>query len=235
MRCQFFAVVLLVSGLGAAEPPAPAPDPTAAVVADGRFIYRQRDLDALVLIAQRYAKQKLSRAEQDQVRQMLIAALPARETLLESLASLPASLSGKARDQFILDLLDYQAEPAPANPLTPGTPATPAIASDGPLLVRLPDLVLNRQIEGVGRRQLSLGLALNFPDAAQSKRFEAKAAIVQDTILGYMHRLSASEFAEPNQVALKAGLTQALQAALPEFPADAVLIPHLELTVPPAP
>lgn len=222
----------------ATEPKPAAPDPTAAVVAEGRFLYRQRDLDALVLIAQRYTKQKLSRLEEDQLRQTLIAALPARESLFTTLDRLPAALSGKARDQFILDLIDYQAEKAPPKPLVPGEPApapsaVPAPAG-GPVLVRLPDLVLARQIEGIGRRQLSLGLALNFTDAAQNKAFEAKAAILQDAILGYLHGLPGAEFAEPNQVALKAGLTKAIQAKLPEFPVDAVLIPQLDVTVPDA-
>jgi flagellar basal body-associated protein FliL len=246
MNRALFCLVLLASGLVAAEPPAPAekapsPDPTAAVVADGRFIYRQRDLDALVLIAQRYAKQKLSRTEEEQVRQVLIGALPGREALIDACAGLPASLAGKARDQFLLDLLDYQAEKAPPKALTPGEPqpAAPAAApaqppAAGPVLVRLPDLVLNRQLEGLGRRQLTIGLALNFADGAQNRLFEAKAAILQDAVLGYLHGLSAAEFADPNQVALKAGLTKAIQAKLPEFPSDAVLIPQLDVSTPDA-
>jgi len=234
---------LLAAVLSAAEPAVDAPkpvmpDPTAAVVAEGRFIYRQRDLDALVLIAQRYSKQKLSRLEEDQLRQIVIAALIARETTLAALDHLPAALSGKARDQFTLDLLNYQAEKAPIKALVPTdpapNPAAPAPVVSGPVLVRLPDLVLSRQIEGVGKRQLTLGLALSFADAAQNKAFEAKAAILQDAVLGYMHGIPGSESADPNQNTLKSGLTKAIQAKLPDFPGDAILIPQLEVTTPEA-
>lgn len=241
---RFVALSLLVAGLvGETAPvaPAPSPDPTAAVVAEGQFLYRQRDLDALVLIAQRHTRQKLSRLEEDQLRQALIAGLPAREPLLEIAERLPASLTGKARDQFLLDLLDYEAERVPPKPITPGDvpPASaaapqpaPATTSSGPVLVRLPDLVLNRQLDGIGKRQLTLGLAFSFADAAVSKTFEAKAAILQDAILGYLHGLPANEFAEPNQITLKAGLTKAIQSKLADFPADAVLIPQLDVGAP---
>ena len=236
--CTVFTALLSASE-PAAEAPKPAmPDPTAAVVAEGQYIYRQRDLDALVLIAQRYSKQKLSRLEEDQLRQTLIATLLARETTLAALDRLPAALSGKARDQFTLDLLNYQAEKSPVKALVPSEPApnaaAPAPAVAGPVLVRLPDLVLNRQIEGLGKRQLTLGLALSFADAAQNKTFEPKAAILQDAILGYMHALPGAEFADPNQNTLKAGLTKAIQAKLPDFPGDAVLIPQLDVTIPEA-
>jgi len=234
---------VVAAALSAAEPVADAakpalPDPTAAVVAEGHYIYRQRDLDALVLIAQRYTKQKLSRLEEDQLRQSLIATLLARETTLAALDRLPAALSGKARDQFTLDLLNYQAEKAPAKALVPTepapNPAAPAPIVGGPILVRLPDLVLNRQIDGVGKRQMTLGLALSFADTAQNKAFEAKAAILQDAILGYMHAIPGAEFADPNPNALKVGLTKAIQAKLADFPADAILIPQLDVITPEA-
>jgi hypothetical protein len=231
--------VLLASAFAAEpgpgpDPKAPGPDPTTAVVAEGQYLYRQRDLDALVLVAQRYAKQKLSRPEEDQLRQVLLVALPGREALLAALERLPASLAGKARDQFILDLLEYQAEKGP--PRAPGASeplaGAPISNQSGPVLVRLPDLILIRQLDGLGRRQLALSLAFNFADTVTSKRFEAKAPILQDAILGYIHGLSPTEFAEPNHVALKTGLTKAIQGALPDFPSDAILIPQLDVTIP---
>ena len=236
-QLRLISAILLASAAAAADgvPPSGPPtspslappgapsthfDPTAAVVAEGHFVYRQRDLDALVLIAQRHARGKLSKADEERLRPILLQALTAREALIDVLGGLPASLAGKAHDALILDLIDYQAEPASVRPAAAGAPpplpgsqppsagsAAPVqAASDGAILVRLPALTLVRTLEGIGRRQLVLGLALYFRDPALSKSLEAKAPLLQDAILGYMQHLPPAQFAEPDQLQLKAGL-----------------------------
>jgi hypothetical protein len=226
----------------AATAPAAKPDPTAAVVAEGRFTYRQRDLDALMLIAQRHAKNKLGRAEEERLRQALLQMLVAREPLLDAMAGLPTVFAGKTRDALVLDLLDYQGEPATAKDATaappagapPAAAAAPTTADNGPLLVRLPVLTLTRSLEGIGKRTLALGLALVFRDAAQAKALEAKAPVIQDAILGYVQRLPPAQFAEPDQVALKDGLIKTVIGKVPDFPVDGILIPQLDVSVPEA-
>jgi hypothetical protein len=238
------------------------------VVAEGRFIYRQRDLDALVLIAARHAKNKLPKADEERLRQALIRCLTAREPLIDMLAGLPPSIQGNARAALILDLIDYTAEPAlppptppPGNvppppattappvanapPVTTAPPTAkappaaavpppasgataPAAAGKEPVLVRLPVITRTRTIEGLGKRQLSLTLALYFRDPVLAQSLEAKAPLIQDAILGFLQTLPPPQFAEPDQLALKEGLTKAVIAKVPEFPADGILIPQLE-------
>jgi flagellar basal body-associated protein FliL len=233
--------------------PAPAAvppriDPTAAVVAEGRFIYRQRDLDALMQIAQRHAKGRLGKNDEERLRQVLLHAMIAREGLVEALAALP--LSGKAREDFALDLLDYQAEPSTRSAAPAAAPATgekagsdkpaapvaaPAPTADaGPVLVRLPPLTLVRTLDGLGKRQLTLGIALNLQTPTLAKSLEAKAPLIQDAILTFVQRLPAAQFAEPDQVALKDGLTKAVIGKVPEFPVDGILIPQLDAGLPDA-
>jgi len=253
-RC---AGLLALVMLGAAEDAAPAPaspagasasvtrvspDPTSAVVAEGVYLYRQRDLDALMLIAARHARQKLGQADEDQLRQALIQALTAREALVASLAGLPTAISGKARDALVLDLLDYQADRAPLKPLTPSAgpvgdanATTPASNDAGPVLVRLPNLTMTRTLAGIGKRQLVLGIALYFSDAAVGKMLENRAPLVQDAILGHLNALPDRDFAEPNQLTLKEGLIAAVKSKVPEFPADGILIPQVDVTIPDAP
>jgi len=235
--------LLLAAGLMAEEAtPAPAaPDPTAAIVAEGQFRYRQRDLDAFLAIARRHAGNKLSRVEEDQIRQAMIAAFTARESLVQALALLPSNLSPQARDQLALDLLDFQGEPLPPQPLRPptaattsATPAPTTAPSAGPILVRLPQLALPRTLEGIGPRTLLLGLAFSFADEATATALQEQAPVIQDAILGYLHGLPPAEFAQPSQPALKEGLETAIRAKLPNFPANAVLVPELEVTVPDA-
>lgn len=224
---------------GAPTAPAERPDPTAAVVAEARYLYRQRDLDALMAVALRHARGKVAKVDEERMRQTLLMALTAREPLMQVLATLPPSYPAKGRDALLLDLLDYQAEPAkpPAPPL-PGAPAagTPATASPttdtalptGPILVRLPPLTVTRSLEKLGKRSLTIGLALVFTDPALSKTMEAKAPIIQDAILGFAHQLTPAQIAEPDQIALKAGFAKAIAAKVPGFPADGVLIPQLD-------
>lgn len=242
-----------------AADPAPAarlPDPTAAIVAEGRYVYRQRDLDALMLIAARHAKARFAKAEEERVREVLINALLAREPLMDALAALPGAFSGPEREALLLDLIDYQAEPAKAPPApaqddptaaantkpvatgaptTPGAPAAPVAnpaAANGPLLIRLPPLVLVRTLPGTGKRQLSLTIALFFRDQAQAQKLQDRAPLVQDAILGHIQGLSAAQFVEPNQLTLKDGITAAIIAKVPDFPPDAVLIPEMESGAP---
>ncbi len=258
-----------------ATPPAaaPKPDPTSAIVAVGRQVYRQRDLDALVLIAARHVKTRISNADEDQLRQALARILVAREPLVEALASLPPGLqSGKARDALLLDLIDYQAEIAKpaqppaasgadgakpatevaaananananANAKSGGDAAKPGDAKDskdeakpadvaGPVIISLPPLQQTRTLDKLGKRQLSLQIALYFADAATARVFEPKAPLIRDAILGYVHELPAADFAEPDQVALKKGLVAAVTARVADFPADGILIPQLEVGAP---
>jgi hypothetical protein len=46
--------------------------------------------------------------------------------------------------------------------------------------------------------------------------------------------LPPNQFAEPNQLTLKDGITAAIIAKVPEFPPDAVLIPELDTSAPSA-
>ncbi len=87
--------------------------------------------------------------------------------------------------------------------------------------------MLTRTIDGE-HRQLVVGIAINFPDAATSKRFEEKAPIIRDAILGVVDGLSAAAFKEPHQAELKKALEDALAAKLPDFPVSALLIPQLD-------
>jgi flagellar basal body-associated protein FliL len=221
---------------------APKTDPTAGVVAEGRQIYRQRDVDALVLIAERHRKAKLSSADEQQLRQALARILVAREPLLEALDALPPSLaSGKAHDALVLDLLDYQAEghkpadPAKADATKPDAtkpdaakPAAPEGTDAGPVIVSLPPLIQVRNVDKLGKRQLSLQISLFFPDAATARKFEPRAPIIRDAILGCIQGLGDSEFADPSQNKLKQALLNAITAKLPDFPKDGVLIPQLD-------
>jgi len=233
-----------------APPTARQPDPTAAIVAEGKYLYRQRDVDALMLIAARHAKTKFAKAEEERLREALTTALLAREPLMDALAALPGGFSGPEREALVLDLLDFQAEPAKA-PATPtpvndppvagaapaATSATPApgasaasavtATNDGPLLIRLPPLALTRSLPGVGKRTLSLTIALFFRDPAQAQKLQARAPLVQDAILSHVQALPPAQFVEPNQLTLKDGITAAIIAKVPDFPPDAVLIPEL--------
>jgi hypothetical protein len=223
-------------------PGASQPDPTAAIVAEGKYVYRQRDIDALVLIATRHAKARLAKADEERLREALTTALLAREPLMDALAALPGGFSGPEREALVLDLLDYQAEPAkapaappPVDPATgtPGAaPATttgaPAAADNGPLLIRLPPLNLTRSLPGVGKRHLNLTIALFFRDPALAQRLQDRAPLVQDAILGHVQALPPAQFVEPNQLTLKDGITAAILAKVPEFPPDAVLIPQMD-------
>jgi flagellar basal body-associated protein FliL len=238
-----------------AEPAAARlPDPTAAIVAEGRYIYRQRDIDALMLIAARHAKARFGKAEEERLRETIITALLAREPLMDVLATLPSAFSGPEREALMLDLFDYQAEPTKAKPApaahdptatagtappTTGAPASTAApttppSANAPLLIRLPPLVLVRTLPGTGKRQLSLTIALFFRDPAQSQKLQDRAALVQDAILSYVQALSPAQFVEPNQLTLKDGITAAIIAKVPDFPPDAVLIPEMEAGVPDA-
>lgn len=221
---------------GEAPPPAP-PDPALAIVAEGASIYRQRDLDALMQIALRHARTRefaadgrvpaLGRAEEDQLRQALIRACTAREGLLAALAGLPAAIPPRARDALILDLLAYQAEAAPGpTAVPPEAPPVPSAAA--PVILRLPPFTATRAVEGLGRRQLTLGIALAFPDQATARGLEAQAPRVQDAILGALRDQGPAVFADPDHAVLKQALTAAVRQAVPGFPADGLLIPQLE-------
>lgn len=232
MRLPLLLVIAI--GLAAGEAAiAPPPDPSQAVVAEGISIYRQRDLDALLLVAMRHARNKLlspdgkaaqlGPADEAQVRQVVIRALTAREAFAAALAGLPERIPAAARDAIALDLLSYQAEPNPA-----AVPVAAPAAAEGPVLVRLPPFTITRAVEGLGRRQLTLGLALAFADAGAAKALEAQAPLIQDAVLGALRAIGPELFVDPDHAQLKARLSDAIRARLPAFPADALLIPQLE-------
>lgn len=247
------ALFLVIDGYGADsgpdnKQPQGKPDPTTAIIAEGHFVYRQRDLDALVLIAQRHAKGAIGKADEDRLRQALILLLSARESFVDALGALPPAISGRARDNLILDLVDYQAEvakrppqPAPAatdKPVTKSaipSSANSATNSDDtntPVIVRLPALTQTRSIEGLGKRQLSLTIALYFRDPALAKKLEAQAPLIQDAILGYIQKIPSTQFNEPDQAFLKDGISKAIAAKVPGFPSDGVLIPQVDAGAP---
>ena len=95
-------------------------------------------------------------------------------------------------------------------------------------LVRLPPFVITRAVEGLGRRQLTVGLALAFNDATQAKAMEAQAPVIQDAVLGALRALPGPAFSEPDHMAVKRLLSEALRARIPGFPVEGLLIPQLE-------
>ena len=223
--------------------PVHQPDPAAAIVAEGKYVYRQRDIDALMLIAVRHAKARFNKTEDEHLREVLTSALLAREPFLDALATFPggsAGFSGPERDALILDLLDYQTElakvpaaPVPAagvDPTVAGAPVTAVSAAPnaGPMLIRLPMLHLTRSLPGAGKRQLNLTIALFFRDPAVAQKLQSRAPLVQDAILSHVQGLSAAQFVEPNQLTLKDGITAAIIAKISDFPPDAVLIPEMD-------
>lgn len=232
MRCLLLVVVaaLAVAGEPNRGGGGAVIDPTEPVVATGRYVYRQKDLDAFLLIAQRHAGKRFAGDDLERLRSALIRMLVDREALAESKELLPASMSAKARDQLVLDLMDYQGhEAAPdGRDRVQGMRLPPTVVIDaGPILIRLPPLSQTRKL-GTGRRQLTLGLALYFTDQALAKRMEAKAPVLQDAILAQVQLLADDQFVEPNQTYLKQVLTKAIIAKVPDFPADGLLIPQLE-------
>ena len=230
--------------------PSGQPDPTTAIVAEGRYIYRQRDVDALVQIASRHTKLRFSKTEEEGLRQAIIGMLISREPLQDAIAHLPPGISGTNRDLFVLDVLDFEGEPskAVAPPATPADPAAPPTATPntntttaattptpeaaGSLLIRLPALHLSRTLPGLGKRHLSMTIALFFRDRAQATKLQESAPVIQDAILSYVQGLSPALFAEPNQLVLKDGITTAIIAKVPNFPLDAVLIPEMDTAAP---
>jgi flagellar basal body-associated protein FliL len=228
------AVLLLClccAAAGAAE--GPVADPAQAVVAEGSGLYLQRDLDALLLVAMRHVRSRalpvegrsapVSSADEDQVRRVLIEALVAREALVAALAQLPPRVSPSARDAIAIDLLAYQAEPNPR-----AVQAGSVAAAPGPVLVRLPPCTVTRTVEGQGRRQLTLGLALAFVDAASAQLMEAQAPLIQDAVLGALRAAGSEVFLDPDHAQLKLRLGEAIRARIPAFPVDGLLIPQLE-------
>ncbi|HAT10270.1 MAG TPA: hypothetical protein DCS97_06695 [Planctomycetes bacterium] len=226
-------LVLLLLCACCAAADAPPTDPAQAIVAEGGGLYRQRDLDAFLLVAMRHVRSRtlvadgrsvpVSSADEDQMRRVLIEALVAREALVAALAQLPARVSPAARDAIAVDLLAFQAEPNPRAAAV-GTVAP----AQGPVLVRLPPCTVTRALEGQGRRQLTLGLALAFADAAAAQQMEAQAPIIQDAVLGALRAAGPEVFLDPDHAQLKSRLGDAIRARIPAFPSDGLLIPQLE-------
>jgi len=202
------------------------PDPAAAVVATGVQTYRVRDLDALIAIAKRQSGNTISAADEERVRQAIVAALSAREPLLAALAGLP--MSGAARDRFTLDLLDYRAEPT-AGLTVESAPAVPPIPS-GEVIIALPALALPRTIDGVVW-VLQAEFALRFPDEAAAQRAQASAPKLRDAILDYLQTLSAAAFTVPDRVVVKRDLGKIIAKLSPESAAEPLLIPALSAAV----
>ena len=232
------------------------PDPTAAIVAEGHYIYRQRDVDAFVQIASRHAKTRFSKTDEENLRQSIIGLLIAREPLQDAITHLPPSLSGANRDLFVLDVLDYEGElskaatapPPSANaasaatqnstttPDAPAasTPTTPTPNAQGSTLIRFPALHLTRTLPALGKRHLTMTIALFFHHRELADKLQDRAPVIQDAILSYVQGISPALFAEPNQLILKEGITSAIIAKVPDFPVDAVLIPEMDTAEPSA-
>jgi hypothetical protein len=221
--CLASACTVVLAGGEAAVPAQGQPqDPAQAVIAEGQAVYRQRDLDALLLVALRHARTRefaadgkpplISRSDEERIRQVVIQALTAREAFAAVLGALPEQVPPAARDAIALDLLAWKAEPNPA-----ATAPAAAAPQAGPALVRLPPFTITRAIDGQGRRQLTLGLAL-----------EARAPLIQDAVLGALRGLGPGIFLDPDHAELKRTLSEAVRAKIPEFPADGLLIPQLE-------
>jgi flagellar basal body-associated protein FliL len=232
--CLASACTVVLAGGEAAVPAQGQPqDPAQAVIAEGQAVYRQRDLDALLLVALRHARARefaadgkpplISRSDEERIRQVVIQALTAREAFAAVLGALPEQVPPAARDAIALDLLAWKAEPNPA-----ATPPAAAAPQAGPALVRLPPFTITRAIDGQGRRQLTLGLALAFADAATAQALEARAPLIQDAVLGALRGLGPSIFLDPDHAELKRTLSEAVRAKIPEFPVDGLLIPQLE-------
>jgi hypothetical protein len=221
--------------------PSVQPNVTAAIVAEGRYIYRQRDVDALVQIASRHTKLRFTKVEEDILRQAIIAMLISREPLQDAITHLPPGFSGTNRDLFILDVLDYEGEPSKATippaanaapNATQNTSPSPSPEARSSLLIRLPSLQLSRTLPELGKRHLSMTIALSFSNRELAEKLQDRAPVIQDAILSYVQGLPPALFAEPNQLVLKDGITAAIVAKVPEFPTDAVLIPEIDTAEP---
>jgi hypothetical protein len=231
MRPLLALITPFVLAAGDAATAAPVVDPTAAVVAEGRFTYRQRDVDALVAIARRHAGRGWQSGDDAATARMLATALPAREAFAAALGGLPASLTGPGRDAFVLDLLAYEADPAvsaPAAMPAPAAPAAPAVApAAGPVIVRLPQPTLRRTI-ATSSRTLTVGVALLFPDQTTADRFQSRVEVFQDALIGALGALPDAQFQAPDHALLKDQVERAFRLRIPDLPPGAVLIPALE-------
>jgi flagellar basal body-associated protein FliL len=196
-------------------------------------VYRQRDVDALMLVAQRHAKVRFGGADEERLRTAIIRLLIAREDFADAAAALPPAVAGPARDQLLLDILAYQA-PASGRAPAPATApvALSAAAPAGPVLVRLPPLALTRDLPQLGRRTLTLAMALRFPDTALAQALEDQAPLLQDALLTAVQQLDPALFAQPDQQRIKDVLTAAARARVPTFPADGLLVMQMEATTP---
>ena len=223
--------LLAATALSAGEAPpataAAAIDPTAAIVAQGRFLYRQRDVDALVAIARRHAGKAWSGTDEGAAGAAIAGALRAREDFLAAIAALPPALRGRARDALILDLLAYEADPAPTVAGTGPTPAAVVPAVSGPVLVRLPQPTVRRVLGG-RPRTLAVGVALAFASESAAKALEAQAPVLQDALLAAVHALPDAQFTQPDHTAVKTAIDQALRLKVPALPAGSVLLAALE-------
>lgn len=219
---QYHLVLLACTAfLGAVET-----DPAAAVVATGVQTYRVRDLDALIAIAKRQSGNTIAAADEDRLRQAIMAALTAREPLLGALAGLP--MSGAARDRFMLDLLDYRAEPTAAATVEAAPSVLPA--PSGEVVIALPALSLPRTIDGVVW-VLQAEFALRFPDEAAAQRAQVLAPALRDAILDYLQGLSAAAFTIPDRVVVKRDLGKIIAKLSPGAAAEPLLIPALSAAV----
>ncbi len=230
MRTALILILPCALAAGDAATAAPVVDPTAAVVADGRFTYRQRDVDALVAVARRHAGRGWQSGDDAATARTLAGALPAREAFVAALAGLPSSLAGAGRDAFVLDLLAYEADPsvnAPAPAPAPTAAAPTAAAAAGPVIVRLPQPTLRRTI-ATSSRTLTVGVALLFPDQATADRFQNRVEVFQDALIGALGALPDSQFQTPDHASLKDQVERAFRQRIPDLPPGAVLIPALE-------
>jgi hypothetical protein len=227
--------LLLIPLISVAVLAAADPDPAAVVVATGVQTYRVKDLDALMAIAKRHGGTTgtAAGADDERLRQAIVAGLTAREALLGALSELP--LSGPARDRFVLDLLDYRAEPTRAEavsaPALPSPAAAEPVAAEGQTgagghIVALPALTLPRSIDGVVW-VLQAEFALRFPDAAAADRAQASAPAVRDAVMDYLQQLPAAAFTVPDRAVMKRELGALIAVHCPEAAVDPLLIPAL--------
>lgn len=163
------------------------PDPSSQVIAEGHYRYRQRDVDALTLVARRHLGRPFIDQEEKRTRTAIAQLLVAREALLAARTKLPASLTASQRDRLLLDILDYDAE-AIDDAVADIPAVAAAIDHDELQLSTIPTINLRRDIDGTAW-QLAIDISLLATRPAGDL-----TPLIQDALLTHLHELDTTAF-----------------------------------------
>lgn len=206
-------LLLCVLAIGPTITPATAAaggsDPSTAVVAEGAYRYRQRDLDALVLIARRYLGRPFQGGEEAATRDAVRRLLVAREAFARERQHLPEAFTASQRDRLTLDILDYVAERNPGH--VPGStptlrpdPGAVANGASATQLLTIPSITLRRSF-GSSSWNLNLDLSV-LADGSD----ETLIPLLQDALLTWLHDIDQNAFTGLTPKTCKQGAAKAL-------------------------